>query len=422
MGRQIRIFEHERLTLHEDARGQNLEPSELARLYDFNDRNDNKYFTGIRDGVKFSSYVGVIQIGGLTIEVLPKSDRERGDEGDAERWHGVLLDMLRICRKVSVNAVSESNLRRRHHSILELYFEVYLDEVEQLLRQGLVKKYRRKAGNATSLKGQILFSQHLQRNLIHQERFYTKHQVYDPVNPINQILLEGLHAVADFTRSSTLSQRTAQLIEVFPFHTRQRIEAHHFDRLSDDRGVSRYQRALTIARMLLLHYSPSIQSGKDQMLALLFDMNALWEEYIYRMLVRAATPEFEVRPQQSKPFWQSHTVRPDIVVTRRDGDSSTTFVIDTKWKVLDSRNPRPTDDDLKQMFVYNEYWSAGHSMLLYPTTYEREEVMGHYWSQDEEGKKLHSCKLAFVSVLGDDGKLNLNIGQTIFERLRGIVY
>jgi 5-methylcytosine-specific restriction enzyme subunit McrC len=419
MARQFSVFEHERLTLSEDARGQKLEQSELERLYDFNDRNDNKYFTGIRDGVKFTSYVGVIQIGDLTIEVLPKSDRE---PGDLERWHGVLLDMLRICGKVNVNAISESNLRRRHHSVLESYFELYLDELEQLLRQGLVKKYRRKAGNATSLKGQILFSQHLQRNLIHQERFFTQYQVYDPVNPINQILLEGLHAVADFTRSPTLNQRTVQLIEAFPFSARKGIEAHHFDRLSDHRGVSRYQRALSIARMLLLHYSPSIQSGKDQMLALLFDMNALWEEYIYRMLVRAATPEFEVHPQQSKRFWESHTVRPDLIVTRRNGDSSTTFVIDTKWKVLDMRHPRPSDEDLKQMFVYNEYWSAGHSMLLYPTTYERQEVMGYFYSQDEKGEKIHSCKLAFVSVLGDDGKLNLNIGQTIFERLRRVKF
>jgi len=420
MGRQIRVFEHGRLTLHKDAFGQKLEREELARLYDFNDRNDNKYFTGIRDGVKFSSYVGVIQIGGLTIEVLPKSDVERGDENDLERWHGVLLEMLRICRKVNLNAVSEANLRRRHHSILELYFEVYLDEVEQLLRRGLVKKYRRIEGNATSLKGQILFSQHLQRNLIHQERFYTKHQVYDRVNPINQILLEGLHAVADFTRSPSLRQRAAQLIEAFPFHARQRIEAHHFDRLNEDRGVSHYQRALSIARMLLLHYSPSIQSGKDQMLALLFDMNALWEEYIYRMLVRSAPPEFEVRPQQRKRFWENHTVRPDLVVTRTDGDSSTTFVIDTKWKILDTSHPKPSDGDLKQMFVYNEYWSAGHSMLLYPTTSESKEVLGHYWSQDETGEKLHACKLALVSVLDEVGKLNLNIGRSIFERLSGI--
>ena len=57
--------------------GRFLSEVELARLYDFNDRHDNKYFTGIRDGVKFKSYVGVIQIGGLTIEVLPKSDRNK---------------------------------------------------------------------------------------------------------------------------------------------------------------------------------------------------------------------------------------------------------------------------------------------------------------------------------------------------------
>ena len=140
-------------------------------------------------------------------------------------------------------------------------------------------------------------------------------------------------------------------------------------------------------------------------------------QYIYHMLVRAATPEFEVRPQQHKPFWNSKSIRPDIVVTRTAESTTTTFVIDTKWKVLDASHPKPSDGDLKQMFVYNEYWAASHSMLLYPTTFERQEVMGHFWSQDESGDKIHSCKLAFVSVLEDGGTLNLKIGESIFGRL-----
>ena len=142
MRRLLQVFEHERLTRRPDALGRFLSEVELARLYDFNDRHDNKYFTGIRDGVKFKSYVGVIQIGGLTIEVLPKSDRNKGEKSEYSVWHSVLLDMLRICKKINVHTVSETNLRKRHHSILELYFEMYLDEVEVLLRQGLIKKYR----------------------------------------------------------------------------------------------------------------------------------------------------------------------------------------------------------------------------------------------------------------------------------------
>ena len=423
MGRVLKVFEHERLTLRADARDQFLASHELARLYDFNDRNDNKYFTGIRDGVKFKSYVGVIQLGGLTIEVLPKSDRTQGKDEDYQVWRTVLLDMLRICKKINVHTVSETKLRKRHHSILELYFEMYLDEVEVLLRQGLIKKYRRKAGNTPSLKGQILFAQQIQQNLIHQERFFTKHQVYDHENVVNQILMEGLHAILELTQSPSLNQRIAQLTALFPPMRRKEIQVRHFQGLGDDRALSRYQKALNIAKMILLNYSPDIQSGRENMLALMFDMNVLWEEYVYRMLLRVKIPGLVVEPQNQMRFWENTTlgrsryVRPDLVITMPTSDGLETFVIDTKWKVLDANFPRPSDDDLKQMFVYNAYWKSSRSMLIYPTTFPRQEVLGHFWVQHSMDE-VNECKLGFVGVLNNQGRLNLEIGQSIVEKLK----
>ena len=91
MSRLIQVFEHERLTLGSRGSERSISRRELDQLYTFNDRNENRYFTGIRDGVKFSSYVGVIQIGTLTIEILPKPDRNAsGSKADYQRWHGVL--------------------------------------------------------------------------------------------------------------------------------------------------------------------------------------------------------------------------------------------------------------------------------------------------------------------------------------------
>ena len=77
MSRTIQVFEHETLTLHEDQWGQRLTQDELSRLYEFNDKYENSYFTGIRNGIKLGSYVGVIQIGGLTLEILPKVDKRK---------------------------------------------------------------------------------------------------------------------------------------------------------------------------------------------------------------------------------------------------------------------------------------------------------------------------------------------------------
>ena len=98
-------------------------------------------------------------------------------------------------------------------------------------------------------------------------------------------------------------------------------------------------------------------------------------------------------------------------------DGLETFVIDTKWKVLDANFPRPSDDDLKQMFVYNAYWKSSRSMLLYPTTFPRQEVLGHFWVQHSMDE-VNECKLGFVGVLNNQGRLNLEIGQSIVEKLK----
>ena len=77
-------------------------------------------------------------------------------------------------------------------SILELYFDLFLNEVEHLLRQGLLKAYQRKEGNLSSLKGRLIFQKHLHQNLSHQERFYTNHEKYDYAHILNQVILKGL--------------------------------------------------------------------------------------------------------------------------------------------------------------------------------------------------------------------------------------
>lgn len=96
------------------------------------------------------------------------------------------------------------------------------------------------------------------------------------------------------------------------------------------------------------------------MLVLLFDMNSLWEEYILARL-KQTDAEISVYGQQSTTFWSGITVRPDIVIKK----GNETFIIDTKWKKI--KGGKPSTDDLRQMYVYNDYWKSDKAMLLYPS-------------------------------------------------------
>ena len=146
------------------------------------------------------------------------------------------------------------------------------------------------------------------------------------------------------------------------------------------------------------------------MLALLFDMNKLWEEYIYRVLQNDPNSDYEISFQNSKDFWESKTIRPDLVLENKITEEK--YVIDTKWKIVDANNP--SDEDLKQMFAYNLYWNTGKSILLYPGSEALEEKFGNFHKGRPDGNQ---CKVGFINVLNEDGKLDRGIGRRILEKL-----
>ena len=407
MSKTIQVFEHERLTIHDKRKNGTINNSQLDKLLAFNDNNDNKYFTAIRDGVKFTEFVGVIQIGGTTIEILPKSDK-----GDYNIWHNVLLKMLAVCKKINLETVSDANLSRRHFSLLDLYFERFLNEVEKLLHKGLIKKYRSKTGNVFALKGQLQFAKNIQQNLVHQERFFTKHQTYDQEHLINQVLLKALNILSKLVSNPFLTDNIKKLQLNFPEIKEINITTTHLESIKLNRKSQDYKEALQIAKMIILNYSPDIKGGNENMIALLFDMNKLWEEYIYRMLLKTEQNEYDIREQSSLEFWESKTIRPDIVIYEKTNPKNAIYIIDTKWKVIN--NSQPSDDDLKQMYAYNQYWNVNKSMLLYPQVEPVNEIFGKY----HKGNLGNSyCKLGFVHVL-KYGVLNQDIGSDILLKLK----
>lgn len=425
MSRVIQVFEFEKLTIHKDEQDRQLTQKELTKLYEFNDKNDNNYFTGIRDGVKFKNYVGVIQIGGLTIEILPKTDKSKSSKEEYNTWHKALLNMLRICKHINVTSMSEANLKKKHNSLLDLYFEMYLDEVEQLLRAGLIKKYRKYSSNILALKGRLDFNKNIQQNLIRQERFYSNHQIYDYENVTNQILLKGLIILKKLTNNSVLRDRIYRLLLNFPEIKEINIQKFHFNQIKESRKTIGYNRALQIAKMLILNYSPDITSGQENMLTLLFDMNKLWEEYIYRMLMRSKTDDYIVYPQDNQEFWENRTIKPDLVIKTKNIKPVETYIIDTKWKIIEAN--KPNDNDLKQMFAYNIYWDAKKSMLLYPSSksvietfgnfHKGRELKQHEIEFDIKYDRTNQCKVGFINVLDENNQLNLGIGKDIFYKL-----
>lgn len=402
----IQVFEYQKLKYDEN---QDFKKHHFDAMVLFNEKNQNKYYTIVHKGVLFNSYVGVIQIGGLTIEILPKADKDNSDSEEIKkRWQSVLLNMLKVCKHIQVDTISETNLSKKFNSILEVYFEMYLNELESLIKKGLIKKYRRIQSNQNALKGKLVFSQNIQKNLIHKERFYCEHQLYDKDHLIHQILFRGLLILKDLTNNK-LKDKLNRILFQFQDYQQVMINKNHFEKLVKDRKTQPYLKVIDIAKMIILNYSPNLNSGNDNMLTLLFDMNKLWEEYIYRILQKHKPTGYEVSFQNSDKFWEHKTIRPDIVITNEQDEN---FVIDTKWKIVTANNP--SDDDLKQMFTYNLHWEAQKTLLLYPKIEQEDSHFGEF----HYNKLKLKCKIGFLKIHNSSNILDSKESALcIFEKI-----
>lgn len=391
MLRTLEVFEHGRIYLAESGAG--LRRHELDALVQFNDHHGGRYFEVGHKYIRARNYVGYVEVGEVAIEILPKADRDAA--ADAQGWREGLLEMLRIGGGLALHRMPSASQKVTRSRLLELIAQAYLVELESLLREGLAKGYRSVEANSAVFRGKLKVADHIRENVARADRFFVEYQTFDHHITINRVLASALEALS----WCALSPGTACAVEAclarFPELQTAGVTGAVVDRIRPTRATKRYEKALIYARMILSQQGPQLRAGRERVFAFLFDMNTLWERYIAALVRRAAPAGMQVHTQEQHAFWlpQRHSVRrvrPDIVV--RDAGGATLLVIDTKWKV--PANGLPSDEDLKQMFVYNELLAGAHSILLYPRTAKSFPATGGFANR----QRPHSCAQHHLGV------------------------
>lgn len=391
----ITVFEHE--TIRFDKGIERISEEQFNALRSYYGESGVPYFDLCYNGVRFNEHVGVIQVGNTLIEVLPKADKSSHTLEQEKKWRNILIDMLRSVGSFEIKASSQSDLKIKPNTILDLYFEMFIKEVEYLLHNGLVKKYRKNESNVTALKGSLQFAEHLQQNLIHQERFYVDYTTYDVEHKLHFILYKTIRLLKQINTSAVLQSRIGALLLNFPEMPDIKISTSTFDKLEFNRKTQSYKKAIEIARLILLQYHPDLSKGRNYVLALMFDMNKLWEQFIYVTLRKNNKCNLSITAQTSKYFWKPEKgykakIRPDILIKKGNENFA---VLDTKWKNLNGFNPSP--DDLRQMYVYHEYYGAKRVALVYPGA-DSSKTSGTYLDPFTSEELNKECSIINFSV------------------------
>jgi 5-methylcytosine-specific restriction enzyme subunit McrC len=412
MPKLAQVFEHDKLAVGE----QGFSVKHFDALVRYNDRHGCAFFKVGHQRLHFSQFVGVIQVGNLSIEILPKADRSATP--DKLKWRNALLQMLRQSGLLDVEAAPEADLHLKRSPLVDLYLDAFLKEVERLSHQGLVKKYRITHANLYKLKGRILFRQQISHNLLHRERMYTAHEVYDRDNPFNRVLKCALGIVEQTAVRPSLAIRAGSLGLVLESVSESRITPELFERLTFDRNTDRYRRAIQLARLIILNYSPDLRGGQQHVIAILFDMNRLFERFILVKLKQAqhqfAYRALQITGQTSRRFWASKNLRPDVVANFDREAHRERVVLDTKWKI--PKDGQPSDDDLKQMYAYNLHFGSPRSVLLYPRSDEQQNGKNQPYALSESlPGHTHNCATYYVDLFDNKNRLREDIGAELIQ-------
>ena len=391
------VFEHRSIKLNDVIDGVKFDEPVLKAFQSYYGDNGVPYFSLIHKGVRFNEYVGVIQIGNTVVEVLPKADCHFKDSEEKAPWRNILINMLLAVGVFDIHAPSSSVLKLKPNSMLDLYFELFINEIEYLLNSGLIKKYRRNESNIPTLKGNIQFNKHLQHNYIHQERFYVNYTHYDSNHILHSIIYKTILLLRQINTSAMLHSRIGSLLLNFPEMPEVKVTENTFNRIIYNRKTQCYKKAMEIAKLLLLQFHPDIRTGRNSVLALMLDMNKLWEQFVYVSLRKHKESNTTIAQQCPMYFWKPDIgyrsrIKPDIVIDR---DSSKCVVIDAKWKNLNGSNPSP--DDLRQMYVYHEYFEAKRVALVYPGP-SMNRGNGTYLDPSNGAKTDKECSVISLSV------------------------
>lgn len=416
--KSLSVFEHGYLSVCEGE----LTPAQFEQLVVYNDTHAGKYFEVKHKRLRFKQYVGVIQVGNLVIEVLPKADKNPVSEGEVTRWRKVLLEMLHRCKRIKVDSLPQASLAVDHLPLMDVYIRQFVHEVESIVHKGLIKGYRKEQCNEQKLRGRLIFAKQVSVNALHKERFYTEHTTYDSNNVHNQVLAKALKIVLTLSSSIDVKGASQKLLLSFDDIADISGKSSALDRIPKTRKTHYYESAIDLALMIIRNYSPDIRGGNTQVLALLFDMNSLFEDYVFRMMKQCES-DFSsmgliVTRQVSEEFWNKRTMRPDIVMEFNDSDvGRQRIVLDTKWKNLS--NNTPSFDDVRQMYTYNIHLGAKRSVLIYPNCDNKNT--GHIAFYDSIGVaeqyKDHSCQVYFIELLEDSGQLDKRAGARLMSRL-----
>lgn len=369
-----------------------LSPEEIRYLDWFSQKHSNKsspVFQITPSSIRARQFVGTICIGGKEIQILPKLLKGK-DEGSGQLLQN-LISMLEYVNQLEGIDSGIHRLAQHTGSFIEIYIRAFANRLLKLIQRNTPRSYVTNSGNLDFVKGRILFSENIKENPTNQAKVFCEYDEFTEDNIFNQTFK---YVAESLSKVTSVSDTKKALVRSVALLSDVRLRSVSFQEV---RNVSVPDRSreladtFSLAKMFLKYLSSDLYGGTSKSVAVLIDMNELFESFIFNVLNRNSeklqinkvtfqkgrrlvSGVRELGKSDFEPRSMFNTFQ-DIVV---DFSTGRRLVIDTKYKLVGT-NGQPhfgiSGDDVYQILAYREISRTGDCdssvSLFYPENREK---------------------------------------------------
>lgn len=354
-----------------------------VRAFDRAGNDDSDRVFEWSDGfARTRQWVGVVQVPGVQIEILPKIDAlvagssGTGDEQVQYEARRNLLYMLSLSGDVPVRSRDVARLAIRQAPLSETLAAIFADRLRHELLLGPEHAYQEREANLRCFKGKMRVSRQVLHNAAHRERFYCRYDEFSQDTLMNRIFRAACRRLLEATRTPGTQDALRHCLLLLDGVDDVEIQESDFARITLTRQSERFEDVLRFCRLILSARTPTVQAGGSRTFSLLFDMNKVFERFVAAFLRRhvlGKLPGVQIFPQAAhhkRNLMECEgsgvlRLEPDVLVEA----PASRLVMDTKWKLLaPGKRGRGgvADTDLYQLYAYTRRYGCKRSVLLYP--------------------------------------------------------
>ena len=360
-------------------------------------RNLDSALKVTRHGIKTKSWVGVIKYKNLHLEILPKlisaDANNDGEISKAERSIILknLIFMLSYTKNLDIKTNDNAKLSTEKNPFIEILIREFATSLFEALKRFTPKRYVREEENLNYLKGKIKFSENIRYNCTNQAKFYCEYDEFSENNFLNQLFLFVSTCLYNISNSSYNKKTLKFIINYYSDISFVRFDKFKVRKIKLTRNQELFKKPFKLAKMFVEQTSVDLSKNKFENITLVWDMNKLFEEFIFE-LIKRKIPECEAIAQKPKRLLKRKNV------TRRDTKvdilvQKPKVIIDTKYKKFKNFEDI-SSADIYQVTTYCLLHKYHRAILIYPQ-FENEEpdIKNYHLNNDGDQYRIDFCTI-----------------------------